>query len=106
MFRELPRWFCPPGRKSPASSRIAGPKRRIPGRWHVIPSIQHSAEFLGEPDEEAPWPPDVAEPVNVFIIDDLAHELHAASPEPFERPVEVVHGEHNAEIAQGIDRGV
>src|SRR5262249_57742053 len=65
-----------------------------------------SAELLGEPDEKPFGPTDVAEPIRVFIPDDFAYELRAAPAEPFKRLVNVVHGEHDAEVAQGIDRGV
>ena len=58
-----------------------------------------SAEFLGESDEKPFRPADVAEPIRVFILDDLAYELCAAPAESLERVVDVVHGEHDAEIA-------
>jgi hypothetical protein len=62
-----------------------------------------SVELLGEADEKPFRPTDVAEPVYVLILDDFAHELRAARAEPFKRLVDVVHGEHDAEIAQRID---
>ncbi len=55
-----------------------------------------SAEFLGESDEKAFRPADVAEPIRVFIPDDLAYELRSALAEPLERLVDVVNGEHDA----------
>ena len=58
-----------------------------------------SAEFLGESDEKPFRPADIAEPVRVFIRDYFACELRAALAEPFERLVDVVHGEHDAEVA-------
>src|SRR5579884_2856621 len=58
-----------------------------------------SVEFLGESDEKPFRPADVAEPIRVFIPDYFAYELRAALAEPFKRLVDVVHGEHNAEIA-------
>ena len=58
-----------------------------------------SAEFLGESDEEPFRPTDVAEPICVFILDDFAYELRAAGAEPFKRLVDVVYGEHDAEVA-------
>jgi hypothetical protein len=58
-----------------------------------------SAEFLGESDEKPFRPTDVAEPMRVFILDYLAYELRAARAEPLKRPVDVVHGEHDAEVA-------
>jgi hypothetical protein len=44
-------------------------------------------------------PADIAEPIRVFILDYVAYELCAALAEPFKRLVDVVHGEHNAEVA-------
>ena len=58
-----------------------------------------SAEFLGESDEKTFRPADVAEAIRVFILDNFAHELRAALAEPGERLVDVVHGEHDAEVA-------
>jgi hypothetical protein len=58
-----------------------------------------SAEFLGEPDEEPFRPPDVAEPIRVFILDYFAYEMGAALAELFKRVIDVVHGEHDAEVA-------
>jgi hypothetical protein len=58
-----------------------------------------SAEFLGESDEKPFRPADVAEPIRVFIPDDLAYELGSALTEPLERLVDVVDGEHDAQVA-------
>ena len=57
---------------------------------------RRSAEFLGESDEKPFRPADVAEPIRVFIPDDLADELRSALAEPLERLVDVVNGEHDA----------
>jgi hypothetical protein len=57
------------------------------------------ASFLGESDEEPFRPTDVAQPIRVFILDYFAYELRAACPEPFKRLVDVIHGEHDAEVA-------
>src|SRR5262249_39843303 len=65
-----------------------------------------SAEFLGESDKKPFRSADVAEPIRVFVLDDVAYEFSAARAEPFKRLVDVVHGEHDAEVAQGVDRGV
>ena len=58
-----------------------------------------SAEFLGESDEKPFRTTDEAERIRVFILDYLAYELRAAHAEPFKRLVDVVHGEHDAEVA-------
>ena len=55
---------------------------------------------------EAFGPADVAELICLLILDDFAYELHAAIAEPFKRLVNVIHGEHDAQIAQSIDWGV
>src|SRR6266704_1853672 len=68
---------------------------------------RRSAEFLGEPDEKAFGPADVAEPIRVFVLDHLAaDELRAVLSEPGERLVDVVHSEHDAQVAEGVHRGV
>jgi hypothetical protein len=61
--------------------------------------VSRSAEFLGESDEKPFRPTDVAEPIRVFILDYFAYEVRAARAEPFKRLVDVVHGEHDAEVA-------
>ena len=57
------------------------------------------AEFLCESNEKPFGPADVAEPVRVFILDYFAYELRAAPAEPLQRLVDIVHGEHDAEVA-------
>ena len=59
----------------------------------------HSAEFLGESDEDPFRPADVAEPIRVFIPDYLANELRSALAKPLERLIDVVNGEHHAQVA-------
>lgn len=68
--------------------------------------VLRSAEFLGESDEKPFRSTDVAEPIRVLVLNYFAYELRAALEEPFKRLVDVVHGEHDAEVAQGVDRGV
>jgi len=53
-------------------------------------------ELLREPDENSFGAPDVAEPINVFVLDYFADELRAAFAETGERIVDVLHGEHDA----------
>ena len=65
-------------------------------RNHTHVSMPRSAEFLGESDEKVFRPADVAEPIRIFIPDDLAHELRATGAEPLERLVDVVDSEHDA----------
>jgi len=61
--------------------------------------VLRSSEFLGESDEKPFRPADVAEPIRFFILDYFAYELCAALAELFKRLVDVVHGEHDAEVA-------
>ena len=49
--------------------------------------------MLGQPDKNALGASDIAEPINVFVLDYFVDELRAVLPEPGERIVEVVHGE-------------
>ena len=64
------------------------------------------ADLLGEPDENALGASDVAEPIHVFVLDDFVDELRAVLAEPGQGFIEVVHGEHDAEVAEGVDRSV
>lgn len=41
-----------------------------------------------------------------MIVHDFAYELRAALAEPFKRLFDVVNGEHDAEVAERVDRGV
>src|SRR6266550_3041053 len=65
-----------------------------------------SADSLGQPDENALGASDVAEPIHVFVLHYLVDELRAVLAEPGQRIVEVVHGEHDAEVAESVDRSV
>ena len=56
-------------------------------------------ELLGEPNENPFGSSDVAEAIHVLVLNHLADELRAATAEPNERLVEIVHGEHDAEVA-------
>src|SRR3954464_11626703 len=67
---------------------------------------QASADLLGQPDEKPFGPPDVAEPIHVFVLDHVADELGTALAEPSEGVVDVVHGEHDPQVAESVDRGV
>src|SRR5438046_607036 len=68
---------------------------------------RHSGEFLGEPDEKSFGPADVAEPIRVFVLDHFAaDELRAVFAEPGKRLVDVVNREHDAQVAEGVHRGV
>ena len=64
-----------------------------------------SAELLGESDEKPFRPANVAEPICIFILDYFAYELRAALAKPFKCLVDIVYGEHDAEVAQSVHRG-
>src|SRR5947209_17813064 len=71
----------------------------------AVEDCRRSAEFLSKPDEKAFRPADVAEPNRVFVLDHfIADELRAVLTEPGERLVDVVHGEHDAQVAESVDR--
>ncbi len=76
-----------------------GTSRPSPREFPRRNLIVRSAEFLGESDEKPFRPADVAEPIRIFILDYFAHELRAALAEPFKRLVDVIDGEHYAEVA-------
>ena len=62
-----------------------------------VPS--RSVVFPGESVEKPFRPADVAKPIRVPIPDYFAYELCAALARPANRLVDVVHGEHHAEVA-------
>jgi hypothetical protein len=62
-------------------------------------------ELLGEPDENSLGTPDVAKPIQVFVLDHFADELRAAFAKPNERVVDVLHGEHDAQVTEGVNWG-
>src|SRR5260370_16965823 len=68
--------------------------------------VLRSAEFLGESDEKPFGPADVAEPIRVFILDYFADELRATLAELFKRLVDVVHGEHDPDVAYTLHRAL
>src|SRR5262245_34415210 len=65
------------------------------------------ADLLGQPYKKSFGPADVAEPIRVLVLDHFAaDELRAVLTEPAERLVDVVHGEHDAEVTERVHRGV
>src|SRR5580692_7133168 len=87
-------------------------RRAPPSRIKFSESLQGSgwfrpsSEFLSQSDKKPFWAADVAEPIRVFVLNDFAHELGAALAQPLERLVDVVHGEHGAQVAQSVHRSV
>jgi hypothetical protein len=88
---------CPLRETSNRRGRLG--RARYVGHSSPLVSVLRSAEFLGESDEKHFRPTDVAEPIRIFILDYFAYELRAARAEPSKRLVDVVHGEHDAEVA-------
>src|SRR5437899_10829250 len=72
---------------------------------HGIRSGSVLPELLGEPDENPFGTPDVAKPIHVFILDHFADELRAVFAESGERIVDVLHGEHDAQVAESVHWG-
>src|SRR3954470_14905943 len=102
-----------PARRSWSADRYpvaASPKRHLAlvagSRSRVRAGLASvSADPLGEPDEDALGASDVAEPIDVLVLDDLVDELGTMLSEPGERVAEVVDGEHDAEIAERVHGG-
>ena len=63
-------------------------------------------ELLGEPDEKSFGAADIAEPIRVFVLHHFADELRAVLAKPGKRLVDVVHSEHDAQVAESVHRGV
>src|SRR6266540_3657230 len=72
---------------------------------HMCSSGSLLPELLGKPDENSFGAPDVAEPIRVLVLDHFADELRAAFAEPGERIVDVLHGEHDAQVTERVHRG-
>ena len=76
-------------------------------RSQRIGEVGALAEFLGEAYEKTFGTANVAEPIRVFVLDHfVADELRAVLTEPGERLVDVVHGEHDAQVAESVHRGL
>src|SRR5262245_2501096 len=73
---------------------------------HGIRSGSLLPELLGEPQEDPFGTADVAEPIRVLILDHFADDRRAAFAEPGERVVDVLHGEHDAQVTESVHRGV
>src|SRR5262249_14390219 len=64
------------------------------------------SEFLGQCDEDALGAADVAQPVEVLVLLDLADELGAVRLQAGKDVVDVLDGEHDATYAQCVRRCV
>ncbi len=63
-------------------------------------------ELLGEPDKKSFGTADVAETIRLFVLNHIADELRATLAESGKRVVDVVHREHDAQVAERVHRGV
>src|SRR5690242_19727679 len=61
-------------------------------------------ELLGEADEDSFGAADIAEAIRVLVLDHFADDLGAAFGEAGERIVDVLDGEHDAEVAERVHR--
>src|SRR6185503_19779363 len=73
--------------------------------FHGILSGGLLRELLGEPDKNSFGTPDVAEPVDVFVVDDFIDNRRTELAEPSERVVDVLDGEHDAQVSQRVHGG-
>src|SRR6185369_12232190 len=62
-------------------------------------------ELLRQSDENPFRAPDVAEAIRIFVLDHFADELRAAFAKPYERIVDVLHGEHDAQVTESVHGG-
>jgi hypothetical protein len=58
-----------------------------------------SADLFSESDENIFRPADVTKAIHVQVLDHLTYESRATLLEPLKRVVNVLYGEHNAEVA-------
>jgi hypothetical protein len=70
--------------------------------FHGILSGCLLPELLGEPDENSYGTPDVAEAVDVFVIDVFIDHRRTELAEPGEGIVDVLDSEHNAQVSQRV----
>src|SRR5690606_26751030 len=72
---------------------------------HGIRSAGLVSKLFGEPDENSFGTPDVAEPVDAFVIDHLIDQRRAKLAEPGEGVVDVLDGEHDSQVSQRVHGG-
>src|SRR2546421_8775345 len=63
-----------------------------------------SAELLGQPDDDALRAAHEAEPVNVLVLRDLAHEFGTVAAQAGDDVVDIVDHEHDAAHAPRVRR--
>src|ERR671918_3247188 len=83
----------PPSREATVECRSSH-EGGAPGRGHPRPHPWTSAELLGQPDDDAFGATHEAEPVDVFVLRDLAHEFGTVAAQAGEHVVGGLHHEH------------
>src|SRR3954471_24841560 len=63
-------------------------------------------KLLGEADKNSFGAADVAETIRLFVLNHIADELRPTLAEPGKRLVDVVHSEHDTQVAEGVHRGI
>ena len=64
------------------------------------------ADLLGQPDEDPLRASEVAAPIRILVLHQFTDQLGSVRAEPGERIVDALHGEHDAEVAESVHRGV
>jgi hypothetical protein len=64
------------------------------------------AELLGQPDEDPLRASDVTEPIRILVLHEVTNQLGTVRAEPGERIVDVLDGEHDAQVAESVHWGV
>lgn len=80
------------------ATREAANCKRVGAGSHGIRSGNLLPELFGEPDENSFGAADVAEAVDVCILDDFADDGRPQFAEAGERVVEVFYGEHHTQV--------
>ena len=72
----------------------------------LIAVLDHSADLLGERDEDALRATDITEPIAVLVLHQLANQFGTVGAEPGNDIIDVFDGKHDATYAQRVRRGV
>src|SRR5690606_33172451 len=81
------------------------PPREFSGlSFHWVRSGGLVPELFGEPDQDSLGASNVAEPVDIFVVDHLIDHCGTELAEPSECVVEVLDGEHHSQVAKRVHR--
>ena len=78
----------------------------IPSGAAPAAPMEVSAELLGQSDDDALRPADVAEPIRVLVLNHFAYQLSPVGAQARDDSVDVFDGEHDATDAQRVHRRV